>query len=76
MPAAEIHVIRTDSNFERQNLRCPFGFKGGYLSELWQTVVRMESESGHRKVELATQSVLYGDADLFAAHYEAIMNAR
>ena len=69
-----IRVVRTDSNFEREKLIRPFGFKGGYLSELWQTVVRLQSES-HTAVGLATQSVLYGDADLFAAHSEASGNA-
>lgn len=71
----EIRVVRTDSNFEREKLVRPFGFKGGYLSELWQTIAYMESASGHRKIGLATQSVLYGDADLFAAHSEASGNA-
>ena len=70
-----IHVIRTNSNFEREKLVRPFGFKGGYLSELWQTVVSLESEAGNSKIGLATQSVLYGDADLFAAHSEAGGNA-
>ncbi|WPP50970.1 enolase C-terminal domain-like protein [Catalinimonas niigatensis] len=71
----EIQVVQTDSNFEREKLVRPFGFKGGYLTELWQTVASMESESGNRKIGLATQSVLYGDADLFAAHSESSGNA-
>ena len=71
----EIQVTHTNSNFEREKLVRPFGFKGGYLSELWQTVVKLASESGNRQIGLATQSVLYGDADLFAAHSEAAGNA-
>ena len=74
-PPPDIQVTRTDSNFEREKLIRPFGFKGGYLSELWQTVVSLKSESGHQPMGLATQSVLYGDADLFAAHSEAAGNA-
>jgi hypothetical protein len=27
----------------REPLVRPFGFKGGYMSEIWQTVVRLES---------------------------------
>src|SRR5690606_408656 len=73
--AKKIQVVHTNSNFEREKLLRPFGFKGGYLTELWQTVASMESESGHRKIGLATQSVLYGDAELFAAHSEASGNA-
>jgi L-alanine-DL-glutamate epimerase-like enolase superfamily enzyme len=70
-----IRVIRTASNFEREKLIRPFGFKGGYLTELWQSVALMESESGQKGIGLGTQSVLYGDADLFAAHSEAGGNA-
>ena len=71
----DIHITRTDSNFERETLVRPFGFKGGYLSELWQTVAGLEAASGNSALGLATQSVLYGDADLFAAHSEASGNA-
>lgn len=71
----EIQIAATQSNFEREKLKIPFGFKGGYLSELWQTVVRLTSEEGHRKVGLGTQSVLYGDMDLFASWSEAGGNA-
>jgi L-alanine-DL-glutamate epimerase-like enolase superfamily enzyme len=70
-----IRVRHTDSDFEREKLVRPFGFKGGYLTELWQTAVRLESESGRSGIGLATQSVLYADADLFAAYSEAGGNA-
>jgi L-alanine-DL-glutamate epimerase-like enolase superfamily enzyme len=70
-----IRVNRTDSDFEREKLVRPFGFKGGYLTELWQTVARLESTSGKSGIGLATQSVLYADAGLFAAHSEAGGNA-
>jgi L-alanine-DL-glutamate epimerase-like enolase superfamily enzyme len=70
-----IRVIRTDSNFEREKLIRPFGFKGGYLTELWQAVSNIESEAGNSKIGLGTQSVLYGDADLFASYSEAGGNA-
>lgn len=70
-----IRVIRTDSNFERERLIRPLGIKGGYLTELWQTASKIESESGNSKIGIATQSVLYGDADLFAFHSEAGGNA-
>jgi hypothetical protein len=29
-------IKRTNSNFVREPLLAPFGFKGGYLDELWQ----------------------------------------
>ncbi len=31
-----ITITKTQSNFEREPLLRPFGFKGGYLTELWQ----------------------------------------
>ncbi|GEO04514.1 hypothetical protein AAE02nite_21780 [Adhaeribacter aerolatus] len=70
-----IRVTRTDSNFEREKLIRPFGFKGGFLTELWQAVSRMDSEKHQGKIGLATQSVLYSDADFFAAHSETGGNA-
>ncbi|WP_128548257.1 enolase C-terminal domain-like protein [Larkinella soli] len=70
-----IRVARTDSNFEREPLIRSFGFKGGYLTELWQVAARLEADTGRSAVGLATQSVLYGDADLFAAYSEAGGNA-
>ncbi len=70
-----IRVIQTDSNFEREKLVRPFGFKGGYLTELWQVASKLTSASGNSKIGLCTQSVLYGDAELFASHSEAGGNA-
>ncbi len=75
MSSTEIKIAATQSNFEREKLKFPFGFKGGYLSELWQTVVKLTSENGHSKVGLGTQSTLYGDMDLFASWSEAGGNA-
>ncbi len=70
----KIRVTATCSNFEREMLKRPFGFKGGYLTELWQTVVRLSADDAHC-VGLATQSVLYGDSNLFARYSEAGGNA-
>jgi hypothetical protein len=70
-----IQVTNTQSNFEREKLLRPFGFKGGYLTELWQTASRLQSSSGVSKIGIATQSVLYGDAELFPQHSESNGNA-
>src|SRR5690606_38965190 len=71
----QVQVVQTAANFEREKLLHPFGFKGGYLTELWQVAAKMMSESGHMAIGLATQSVLYGDADLFAQSSEATGNS-
>ncbi|PPL03846.1 enolase C-terminal domain-like protein [Parapedobacter indicus] len=71
----QIRVVHTAADFEREKLLQPFGFKGGYLTELWQVAAKMKSEAGHSAIGLATQSVLYGDANLFARSSEAEGNA-
>jgi len=68
-----IHDV--DSNFEREPLVRPFGFKGGYMSEIWQTAARMTGGSGAGRIGLCTQSVLWSDAAVFAAHSESGGNA-
>lgn len=68
-------IIKTKSDFEREKLRFPFGFKGAYLSELWQIVVLLENDREKKGLGLATQSVLYGDAEIFASTSESNGNA-
>lgn len=70
-----IRIVQTQSAFEREKLIRPFGFKGGYLTELWQVASRMQTDSGISKIGIATQSVLYGDSDLFSMHSEEEGNA-
>lgn len=76
-PLAEkvIRVSKTGANFEREPLIRPFGFKGGYMTEMWQSASRLQSESGRNAIGICTQNVLYADADVFAAHSEAGGNA-
>jgi len=66
-----IKVSETLSAFERQPLIRPFGFKGGYLTELWQVISTLSSASGKYATGTGTQSVLYGDADLFSSVSES-----
>jgi hypothetical protein len=70
-----IHISRTRSNFEREPMASPFGFKGGYLSELWQSIVIIESASGHVGLGLGTQSTLWSDAQVFLGNDEAAGNS-
>ena len=71
----KIKLASVGSNFEREPLIRPFGFKGGYLSELWQGVSLLQSTSGIKKVGLSTQSTLWSDATVFASHTESGGNA-
>ncbi|MFM1747569.1 MAG: hypothetical protein RLZZ188_1235, partial [Verrucomicrobiota bacterium] len=70
-----ITLARVGSNFEREPLIRPFGFKGGYQTETWQSVALLESASGRRGVGLCTQGVLWSDAHVFAGHSESGGNA-
>jgi L-alanine-DL-glutamate epimerase-like enolase superfamily enzyme len=70
-----ITIDAVDSNFEREPLIRPFGFKGGSMTEIWQTVALLRSASGIRKIGLCTQNVLWSDAQVFAAHSESGGNA-
>ncbi|WP_234979680.1 mandelate racemase/muconate lactonizing enzyme family protein [Chitinophaga niabensis] len=70
-----IRVVNTGAEFEREKLNGPFGFKGAYLSELWQAVSKLKTASGESAIGLATQSILYADADLFVDNTETGGNA-
>ena len=70
-----IQITHSNLNFEREPLATPFGFKGGFLTELWQTIALLTSESGLRGVGLGVQSVLWSDPRVFAANSEAGGNA-
>jgi L-alanine-DL-glutamate epimerase-like enolase superfamily enzyme len=70
-----IKITKVNSNFEREPLLRPFGFKGGYMTEMWQTAAQLQSASGNSQIGICTQNVLYADADVFAAHSEAGGNA-
>ena len=66
-----IKILHTNSQFESEPLKNPFGFKGGYLSELWQSISYIESTTGNHSIGLGTQSVLWSDATLFSNHSES-----
>ena len=68
-------VIATGSNFEREPLIRPFGFKGGYMTEIWQSAVMLQGESGIRKIGLCTQNTLWSDAAVFEKYSPAASNA-
>ena len=67
-------VAATDSNFEREPLIRPFGFKGGYMREIWQSAAMLQGDSGMRKIGICTHNVLWSDAEVFAANSEAAGN--
>lgn len=70
-----IKIETTSSNFEREPLIRPFGFKGGYMTEIWQSAAFLKSASGISKVGLCSQSVLWSDASVFSSSSESGGNA-
>ena len=69
-------MISLDSlncNFVREPLISPFGFKGGYLSELWQTVVGIKSGE-YSGFGVGVQSVLWSDSSVFASYSQSAGN--
>lgn len=69
-------IVRTDLNFEREPMRAPWGFKGGFLTESWQSIVRLDTDDGRSEVGLGVQSVLWSDPEVFIRGSEAAGNAK
>jgi len=65
-----IKIKHVDSNFEREALIRPFGFKGIYQNEFWVSAALLESDSGIKHVGLMTQCLAWCDLDVFLAHSE------
>lgn len=62
-------ILKTRVAHRAEALTHPFGFKGGYLSRLWQVVCRVESDKSYG-VGVGVQSVLWADERIFSAHSE------
>ncbi len=73
--AAALKILKTDLRFTREPLLAPFGFKGGSVDELWQILCRIEDAQGREGVGLGVQSILWSDADVFAAFSQSGGNA-
>ncbi|MCK4346552.1 MAG: twin-arginine translocation signal domain-containing protein [Bacteroidales bacterium] len=70
----KITVQSVNSNFEREPLIRPFGFKGIYQKEFWVSAGLVESASGIKHVGLMTQCLAWSDLNVFLAHSEAAGN--
>jgi L-alanine-DL-glutamate epimerase-like enolase superfamily enzyme len=71
----KIRIRSVALDFEREPLIRPTGFKGGYLTELWQPVARLESDTGQSHIGIGTQSVLWCDPAVLTKHSESAGNA-
>ena len=68
-------ISKVNCNFEREPLSGPFGFKGSYMNEIWQSIAYMQSEKGCEAVCPGTQGVLWSDAGVFLSTSESAGNA-
>ncbi|MDD4756809.1 MAG: enolase C-terminal domain-like protein [Prolixibacteraceae bacterium] len=66
----KIRITGVRSALEKEPLIQPFGFKGGYLSELWQSIAYISSSEGNHAIGLGTQSVLWSDSAVFLNNSE------
>ena len=71
---ARLRIADAALRCTREPLVRPFGFKGGYLTELWQPAVKFAAESGETGIGLGTQSVLWSDAAIFTSRSETAGN--
>jgi len=58
-------IVKTRCNYEVEPLAAPFGFKGGYVNENWQTCALVANEAGQTGLGVGTQGVLWSDAAVF-----------
>ena len=58
-------IKKASCGFEKEPLKSPFGFKGRYVNDIWQTSVFIEDESQRTGLGLGCQSVLWSDAAVF-----------
>lgn len=70
-----IKIDSVYSNFEREPLKNPFGFKGNYVAEIWQAAAGIKSAKGFTGLGLGTQSPLWSDSGVFASHSESAANS-
>ncbi|MEX2402987.1 MAG: hypothetical protein WD625_02575, partial [Balneolales bacterium] len=66
-----IQLQKVNCEFEREPLSRPFGFKGGYMKEIWQSAALMETDDGIRGLGLGTQSVLWSESRVFSKSSES-----
>ncbi|MGQ9454254.1 MAG: enolase C-terminal domain-like protein [Armatimonadota bacterium] len=69
-----IRIKDVSCDFEREPLIAPLGFKGKYLTQLWQSIAYVHAFSGSEGLGVGTQSVLWSDAEVFAANSESASN--
>ena len=68
-------IVSFKVDFAREQFVAPFGFKGAYLSEMWQSSVGIVGDTGKTVTGYGAQSVLWSDPEVFTHNPEAAGNA-
>ncbi|TVQ04997.1 MAG: L-alanine-DL-glutamate epimerase [Balneolaceae bacterium] len=71
----KLKVEKSSCNFEREPLVRPFGFKGGYMNQIWQVAAKLETSDGISGLGLGCQNVLWSDSRVFTSTSEPGGNA-
>ncbi len=67
-------IVKTSLEYYKEPLKGLFGFKGGYLSELWQIKCTIETDSFLKGTGYGVQSVLWSDATIFQEYGQDVGN--
>ncbi|TMU50713.1 enolase C-terminal domain-like protein [Flagellimonas algicola] len=68
-------MARGHSWFEREPLIHSYGFKGGYITRLWQVVSQLKDAEGNKSIGLGVQSPLWSDSSITSLWGESGSNA-
>jgi len=69
-----IQIEKVSSTITREPFICSFGFKGGYATEVWQSVSEIESKSGQQGIGLCMQGILWSDSKIASKYSESAGN--
>ena len=67
---AEISISKYSLNIEREPLFRPFHFKGGFFTEKWLVITKLETSAGLQATAVGGMAILWSDPDVFSCHSE------
>ncbi|MEZ4810691.1 MAG: mandelate racemase/muconate lactonizing enzyme family protein [Allomuricauda sp.] len=70
-----LSIGRYKTAFEREPLIHSYGFKGGYITRLWQVVTQLTDDSGKQTIGLGIQSPLWSDSKMTSIWGESGSNS-
>ena len=68
-------IHKAEAAFEREPLIHSYGFKGGYITRLWQAATQLQDSSGNRSIGLGIQSPLWSDSKVTSIWSESGSNS-